>query len=240
MKTTGSLPRRYYLFLCGVFLCVFTGNTATAASFANKTTISALSAIDTSCEMFAKKYNADSTDYRALFSVAACTQSSSSALELYKQIAATDSAGDSLRAASFLCIGYYYVLKEDYAYARENFAEACRFVPTQECAIAIRNCDTKRQAEKLKNSSDAVNDFQSSYTLQIGSFSNVENANARALVIQRIFVDVDQNVEVVKSVVGCKVFFRVRVGTFPSPAEALAFGEKYLKNRNIIFTVVRD
>ncbi len=217
--------------------CIFFVSTITYAAGSEANPISR---IDSSCQKCAAVYKADSSNYKALLMIAACTSKSGAALEMYKQITATDSVSDSIRSIAFMRIGYYYLLKEEFATARDQFSEACRFAPTAECSQIVRTCDAYLQGQKVKNSADAVADNLSSYTLQIGSFSVIENANARAKQLERMFVDVSQNVEVSKSTVADKVFFRVRVGTFPSPAEALVFGEKYLKSHKITFTVVRE
>jgi rare lipoprotein A len=60
------------------------------------------------------------------------------------------------------------------------------------------------------------------YTVQVGSFASEENAKA----LKRELVVSFSDVEVVRRTIGGDTFFRVRIGDFAGPSEAVAMAER--------------
>ncbi len=77
---------------------------------------------------------------------------------------------------------------------------------------------------------------RSRYSLQVGAFSSAENAESYRIELKKTF----GTVRILEAESGGTVLHKVRVGLFDSEEGALAFGEKQLRPRDILFRVVAE
>ena len=93
---------------------------------------------------------------------------------------------------------------------------------------SVDSKSSERKEDAAKKTEKAV------YTLQVGAFGSEDNAKKLYRKMQKDFEDVTIKKEEIKG----KVFHKVRVELFTKKEDALAYGEKHLKNRGISFRVV--
>jgi len=75
-----------------------------------------------------------------------------------------------------------------------------------------------------------------SFTLQIGSFGALENAQITKTKLSKDF----SNISIKEGIVDGKTVYRVRIGSFESREKAIAFGDSVLLKKGIKFIVVEE
>lgn len=113
-----------------------------------------------------------------------------------------------------------------------------------EWKVAIEESDILSRAasndhavkEETAGTSTKKEDETTGFTLQVGAFSSAENAKRLANKLKKDF----KTVSIIKTKTDNSVLNRVRVGSFNTEQEAVEFGEKNFRKKNIAFRVVKE
>jgi tetratricopeptide (TPR) repeat protein len=154
------------------------------------------------------------------------------AKNIYTKVIQNRLSSDSLRAEALFQLGCFYYSRKEYGLADSMFSEAGKKYTIDKIfhmsALSSFNRKNSKKFLSISNT-DTIK-----YTLQVGAFSTLLNAKKMFIAMEKMY----NNVSIKKETVRGAVYHKVRVETFSSKDEARNYGEKYLRNKNIQFTVV--
>ncbi|MBD3420554.1 MAG: hypothetical protein GF398_10590 [Chitinivibrionales bacterium] len=165
--------------------------------------------------IFTQAYASAPNAPKALLGYAYIQPDGKSAAAKFQRLIDHEKAGDSLKANASKRLGDYYAIRKDWHNALEYYSLATRYGVDQllpQRIFAVRS--------KLVAQAPGV------YTLQIGSFGSIDNARSLK---NELFQTLD-NVYIQKVEIKSKPYFRVRVGSFASEADAEAFAHEKLRS----------
>jgi tetratricopeptide (TPR) repeat protein len=155
------------------------------------------------------------------------------AKNIYTKVIQNSMSSDSLKAEALYQLGCFYYSQKEYILADSIFSEAKKKYTLHRIlhmsALSSFNKKNYRKSQSVTVRTDNIK-----YTLQVGAFSTLLNAREMLLDMKKIC----KNVSIKKESVRGTVYHKVRVETFSTRDEARKYGEKYLRNRDIQFTVV--
>ena len=159
------------------------------------------------------------------------------ARNIYAKVIQNRLSSDSLRAEALYQIGCFYYSRKEYGLADSMFSEAKKKYTIEKILhMSALSTFNRQNIKKTQSISGATNKYKNNvkYTLQVGAFSTLLNAKKLFLAMEKIY----NNVSIKKETVRGTVYHKVRIETFSTRDEARRYGEKYLREMDIKFTVV--
>jgi septal ring-binding cell division protein DamX len=186
-------------------------------------------------------YMADPVNSRIKFAYARSLTNGDAAKKLYEEIVVDSLASDSLRGEAALRIFGAYLVMGDSARAAEYEQLAERFSGK---SLPVTTRQEPTPAAPVSKPSSAVTAIKtpaptsgdSTFSLQIGSFTSYENAQKRMSSVKKLFSEA----KIIEGTINGQTLYRVRLGSFPTKDEAQAFGRRKLQPPGIPFSVVRE
>jgi len=130
-------------------------------------------------------------------------------------------------------VGYYLTLYEEkYPTVEIDFEGSevkSGYILTEEAGFT----GSEARGEKAQSGSESGREF---FFLQVGAFSNLNNAFA----LRERLNSMGYHALVQKKRVKGKIFYVVKIGSFPSKREAMKFGKKFKKDTGINYLVVEN
>jgi hypothetical protein len=182
-------------------------------------------------------FEADSSSAEARYLYATTLTDAPLAVRYFESVGADTTAPDSVRAASYgRCAGFAYA-NADYEKAGPLYARAWKISGDSTYQQFSRRCE--RLGKKDIDLSSALVPQKpkgSVFTLQVGSFGTLANAERQKAILARDFDDVRLSEASVKGT----TYYRVHLGTFKDKDEAQAFARRNLRPKNVGFTVISE